>query len=87
MKGELPAGEKQLLYVLAEIQLLESSLPAENEKKSPLIKQLVAWALQEFMHTNFKTDKRMLVLWYLLGKYSQEMKMEGVMQKLYKLGE
>ena len=75
------------MYVLAQIQLLEGALPDGCKHKSALIKGLVAWALQQFNSTgNFKHDKRMLALWRLLGKYSQELKMNGVMEKIYRLG-
>uniref|UniRef100_A0A915DEF3 Protein kinase domain-containing protein n=1 Tax=Ditylenchus dipsaci TaxID=166011 RepID=A0A915DEF3_9BILA len=88
MYSEIPSFnglERRFYYAYSQIKLIEECL-TDSETKSSLVKQLVSWALQEFNVSDFKSDIRMLYLWKLLGKYSVEYKMEGVMEKLNDLG-
>ncbi|KAI1702066.1 protein kinase domain-containing protein [Ditylenchus destructor] len=83
--GNDDGGERKFCYVFGEIKLLEECMK-EGDNKISLVKQIVSWALQEFNVSEFKSDTRMLYLWKLLGKYSVEYKMEGVLAKLNDLG-
>ncbi|KAI1700202.1 protein kinase domain-containing protein [Ditylenchus destructor] len=83
--GNDDGGERKFCYVFGQIKILEECMN-EGDNKISLVKQLVSWALQEFNVSEFKSDIRMLYLWKLLGKYSVEYKMEGVLAKLNDLG-
>lgn len=86
MANEIQPLNNRLRFIVGQIKLLEDCLP-ESKNKTLLVKRLVSWALTTFnAFDDFKSDLIMLDLWQLLGKYSVELKMEGVMKKLYSLG-
>ncbi|KAI1715657.1 mad3/BUB1 homology region 1 domain-containing protein [Ditylenchus destructor] len=86
MANEIQLLDNRFRFVVGQIELVENCLP-DGKNKEIIVKRLVSWALQTFnSFDEFKSDLRMLELWKLLGKYSVELKMEGVMKKLYNFG-
>ncbi|KAI1725107.1 mad3/BUB1 homology region 1 domain-containing protein [Ditylenchus destructor] len=86
MANEIQPLANRFHFAVGQIKLVEDCLP-DGKNKEILVKRLVSWALQTFnSFDEFKSDLRMLELWKLLGKYSVELKMEGVMKKIYNFG-
>uniref|UniRef100_A0A915CS98 BUB1 N-terminal domain-containing protein n=1 Tax=Ditylenchus dipsaci TaxID=166011 RepID=A0A915CS98_9BILA len=86
MAKAISNDETRFRFAIGQIRLVEDSLD-DGSDKTILVKRLVNWALQFFNKIGeFKSDVRMLYLWRLLGKYSVELKMEGVLKKVNELG-
>nr|CAD2183620.1 unnamed protein product [Meloidogyne enterolobii] len=76
--------EKRFVFVYRQILTFEECME-EGPKKNQTVKMLVTWALNEF-GGGYKSDKRMLDLWKLMGKYSNTIGMDGVLENVHRLG-
>ncbi|KAF7635079.1 hypothetical protein Mgra_00005521 [Meloidogyne graminicola] len=78
--------EKRFLFIRSQILSFEECME-DGLQKSQLIKSLISWVLKEFAKVEgYKSDPRMLVLWKLLGKYSVNIGMDGVLENVHRLG-
>ncbi|KAL3083349.1 hypothetical protein niasHS_011151 [Heterodera schachtii] len=86
MANEMKDDEQRFNFVHGHISAVEDGMK-EGEHKKKIVKSMASWALKEFnAKEKFKTDLRMLDFWKLLGKYSKDLKMEGVMENLHRVG-
>uniref|UniRef100_A0A914HAI6 Protein kinase domain-containing protein n=1 Tax=Globodera rostochiensis TaxID=31243 RepID=A0A914HAI6_GLORO len=86
MANEMKDDEQRFNFVHGHICAVEEGM-REGEQKKKVVKSMASWALKEFnAKDGYKMDVRMLDFWKFLGKYSDELKMEGVMENVHRLG-
>ncbi|CAK5052956.1 unnamed protein product [Meloidogyne enterolobii] len=86
MAKTIENDEKRFVFLRSQVNSVEDCMK-EGPKKCQLIKSLVIWALKEFIPIeNYKSDPRMLDFWWLMGKYSVNMGMEAVLERIHRLG-
>nr|CAD2169795.1 unnamed protein product [Meloidogyne enterolobii] len=86
MAKTIENDEKRFVFLRSQVNSVEDCMK-EGPKKCQTIKSLVIWALKEFIPIeNYKSDPRMLDFWYLMGKYSVNMGMEAVLERIHRLG-
>uniref|UniRef100_A0A915NKP7 BUB1 N-terminal domain-containing protein n=1 Tax=Meloidogyne floridensis TaxID=298350 RepID=A0A915NKP7_9BILA len=86
MAKTIENDEKRFVFLRSQVNSVEDCMK-DGPKKCQTIKSLVIWALKEFIPIeNYKSDPRMLDFWYLMGKYSVNMGMESVLERVHRLG-
>uniref|UniRef100_A0A914MHE5 BUB1 N-terminal domain-containing protein n=1 Tax=Meloidogyne incognita TaxID=6306 RepID=A0A914MHE5_MELIC len=86
MAKTIENDEKRFVFLRSQVNSVEDCMK-DGPKKCQTIKSLVIWALKEFIPIeNYKSDPRMLDFWYLMGKYSVNMGMESVLERVNRLG-
>uniref|UniRef100_A0A183BW57 Protein kinase domain-containing protein n=1 Tax=Globodera pallida TaxID=36090 RepID=A0A183BW57_GLOPA len=86
MANEMKDDEQRFNFVHGHICAVEDGM-REGEQKKKVVKSMASWALKEFnAKDGYKMDVRMLDFWKFLGKYSDDLKMEGVMENVHRLG-
>uniref|UniRef100_A0A1I8C386 BUB1 N-terminal domain-containing protein n=1 Tax=Meloidogyne hapla TaxID=6305 RepID=A0A1I8C386_MELHA len=86
MAKNIEDNEKRFVFVRGQILSFEECME-EGPKKCQSMKLLVTWALKEFSAIDmYKCDPRMLDLWKLMGKYSVNIGMDGVLENVHRLG-
>uniref|UniRef100_A0A1I8BEM0 BUB1 N-terminal domain-containing protein n=1 Tax=Meloidogyne hapla TaxID=6305 RepID=A0A1I8BEM0_MELHA len=86
MSKAIGNNEKRFVFTRDQVLSVEDCME-DGPKKCQTMKSLVTWALKEFIPIeNYKSDPRMLDFWNLLGKYSVNLGMEGVLEKVHHLG-
>uniref|UniRef100_A0A914HJC5 Protein kinase domain-containing protein n=1 Tax=Globodera rostochiensis TaxID=31243 RepID=A0A914HJC5_GLORO len=86
MANEMKDDEQRFNFVHGHISAVEDGM-REGDQKKKVVKSMASWALKEFNAKDvYKMDVRMLDFWKFLGKYSDDLKMEGVMENVHRLG-
>ncbi|CAK5013429.1 unnamed protein product [Meloidogyne enterolobii] len=86
MAKTIENDEKRFVFLRSQVNSVEDCMK-DGPKKCQTIKSLVILALEEFIPIeNYKSDPRMLDFWYLMGKYSVNIGMEGVLENVHRLG-
>nr|CAD2173211.1 unnamed protein product [Meloidogyne enterolobii] len=85
MAKTIENDEKRFDFMRRQVNSVEDCMK-DGPEKCQTIKSLVIWSLKEFIPKNYKSDPRMLDFWYLMGKYSVDIGMEGVLENVHRLG-
>ncbi|KAL7077737.1 hypothetical protein ACQ4LE_003000 [Meloidogyne hapla] len=79
-------NEKKFVFIHRQILTFEECME-DGPKKTQTVKMLSTWALNEFSSIDgYKCDPRMLDFWKLMGKYSNSIGMDGVLENVHRLG-